>query len=120
MCDCYCASKDLYRDSKRTYKLKSPENSQQKFFNCERETEGFYNPHKTNKFTKIFENVLESGSITYPSEIEEIEFEDLISNPLYFYKEFVAKNRPCKILNAVDSWNAMEKWQELDYLKGKM
>lgn len=61
MCDCYCASKNLYKDSEKTYKLKEGGT-----FNCKRDLENFYNPSKSGKFTKIYQDTLETGQITYP------------------------------------------------------
>lgn len=41
----------------------------------------------------------------------------MIENPLFFYKEFIAKNKPCKILNAVNNWSALETFKDINHLK---
>ncbi|KRX08647.1 hypothetical protein PPERSA_03518 [Pseudocohnilembus persalinus] len=116
MCDCYCSSKDLYRNSNKQYQL-----LQGGKFTCDRKFENFYDPRKTGKFTKIFNSSLEVGEITFPQhQIEEIDFQEIIDNPIFFYKDFVVKNKPAKILNAINDWPALENWADINYVKEKM
>lgn len=44
---------------------------------------------------------------------------DCVPDSKTFEKEFVARNRPCVIRNAVSHWPAIEKWS-LDYISEKM
>ena len=38
-------------------------------------------------------------------------------NPLTFYREYVAMNRPCVIRNAISHWPALQRWNDHAYLR---
>jgi hypothetical protein len=82
--------------------------------------ERLYNPIKS-KFYKIFNETVENGYLSYPPKtLDEIDYCEIIQNPLFFFKEYISKNKPCKIINAIEQWPALENWSDINYLKEKM
>ena len=119
---CYCNSKDLYsvKNEEKHFKIRRKggfiENISSK-----RNLESSFKIDKTNKkILEVFEKGLEFCSLNYPmGEIEKMEFEDIVQNPMYFYKNFISKNKPCIIKNGINHWGALEKWDN-HYLIDKM
>ncbi|EAR98519.1 cupin-like domain protein (macronuclear) [Tetrahymena thermophila SB210] len=120
--DCYCASQTLYqKDKLKNFKYYNKKENKFEDYEYERvDRDQVYDPYSS-KFSHIFEQTLELGSTTYPlGEIDEVEYSTIVNNPLKFYKEYIAVNKPCKIINAINQWPAMKNWKDLEYLKKRI
>ena len=51
-----------------------------------------------------------------PNQIEKVSWEELELNPLWFYKNFIAKNVPCVITDVLEGDDIFERWSEPQYL----
>lgn len=111
--NCYCSSKHLY----------SPCNESSSF--TELSSKGLKtlrsssrSPLKRSKSAllsknlPIFQKAFEICSITLPPAVPLVDFSEIQASPLSFFREFVAKNVPCVIKNAINSWPALDLWQD--------
>jgi hypothetical protein len=115
MVDCYCNSKNLYSSSqKETNIFRTDSNIQ---LTNERK------PLKVFERSKMtIEQLSEQAKIeallskSLPPEIQTIEYTTITSNPQNFLHQFVNKNIPVIIKNALNSWPALQKWKDPEYL----
>ena len=110
--DCYCSSKSLYSDEKSNFLLQSitsPISTQRSPISPMK------NPLKSPNLSH-FQKAFEISSISFSPSIQRISLYEIQSNPLFFYREFVSKNFPCIITNAIDTWEALDSWQDPSYL----
>lgn len=50
---------------------------------------------------EILKSIYENSTIYAPHHIERIDVEEIYASPLWFYKNYVAMNKPCVISNAI-------------------
>ena len=113
---CHCSSHKLYSEEieKSFFKCKTSSGSFTDLL-CKRSPVSSFNCLES-QFMKIFLQNIDLSSIRYPSEIDIIDYQDILENPLFFYKAYLAKNVPCVIKNAINDWKALENWENPEYL----
>jgi len=116
--ECYCSSKTLYSpfNEDKSFKIKSEFHLHESSIISKRESlKPLPNPLES-KNLQIFKKAFDISSISFSPEITKIDFNEIEADPLFFHREFVSKNFPCIITNAIDSWEALETWQDPNYL----
>lgn len=116
--DCICSSHHLYSESNEsnTFHKKSPCTT-----NCSSKRTPLNSyPSFSSPYVDLYKSSIEISSITFPSEIQKIDFLEILDNPLFFQKEFISKNVPCLITNALDDWDALDLWSDMNYLSEKI
>lgn len=120
--DCYCASDTLYSyyNECKFFKLRTLNSVEPQCVLSKRNSiKPLFNPYES-KNLPIFQKAFEISSIAFAPEIPKIDFLDILANPLFFHREFICKNFPCIITNAIDSWEALDSWQNPNYLIERM
>ena len=115
---CYCASHNLYSspNESASFLLKSSSNpSPTSLISKRNPLKPLFDPLKS-QFLPIFQKSFELSSISFSPNIPKIDFLDIQSDPLYFHREFISKNFPCIITNAIHSWEALDSWQDPSHL----
>lgn len=120
--ECYCSSKTLYSTFNENYfiNLHSVGGAPKKAISSKRSSLKNLNDPLKSKFIPLFEHAFEICSINFPPFIQKVDFLDIMANPLKFHQEFVSKNVPCIIINAIDSWNALDLWSSPEHFCEKL
>ena len=110
--DCYCHSKDLYS---------SPVNSHLPILtkNNTVTLEPIQDDRLINKYHKrqtnnleplMVESILENSEIYLTNRVDRISADEMFENPMWFYKNYIAKNKPCVISGVALDWTICEQW----------
>jgi hypothetical protein len=100
--DCSCRSKELYRaENSLTFKVGTQQVPQTR----KRSSEAL-----SHQFESILQSMYEASQVFLPTVIHKISMEELYTNPLWFYKNYISANKPCIIEDAIDC-SIIEKWE---------
>jgi hypothetical protein len=111
--DCYCCSKDLYRNDytepNSTFLLEGKEHSKKRSINEEM-------IHNSHPYEVIEQKIIETAELWMPNQIDRVSWDEISFNPLWFHQKYLSKNMPCIITDVLEGDDIFERWAEPQYL----